>query len=52
MALSAPEPLAAEHDVSLFSYGKPALDHVPSKDDPFILYRSIADLAASLAQAQ
>lgn len=27
MALSAPEPLTAEHDVSLFSCGKPALDH-------------------------
>lgn len=26
MALSAPEPLTAEHDVSLFSCGKPALD--------------------------
>ncbi len=27
MALSAPEPLAAVHDVSGFSCGKPALDH-------------------------
>lgn len=27
MALSAPEPLTAEHDLSLFSCGKPALDH-------------------------
>ena len=27
MTLSAPEPLTAEHDVSLFSCGKPALDH-------------------------
>jgi len=27
LALSAPEPLTAEHDVSLFSCGKPALDH-------------------------
>ncbi len=27
MALSAPEPLAAVHDVSAFSCGKPALDH-------------------------
>ncbi|MDX8532702.1 GNAT family N-acetyltransferase [Mesorhizobium sp. VK25A] len=27
MALSAPEPLAAAHDVSGFSCGKPALDH-------------------------
>lgn len=27
MALSAPEPLTAEHDVSAFSCGKPALDH-------------------------
>ncbi|MBZ9821994.1 GNAT family N-acetyltransferase [Mesorhizobium sp. CA4] len=27
MALSAPEPLAAVHDVSEFSCGKPALDH-------------------------
>lgn len=27
MALSVPEPLTAEHDVSLFSCGKPALDH-------------------------
>lgn len=27
MALTAPEPLTAQHDVSLFSCGKPALDH-------------------------
>lgn len=27
MVLSVPEPLTAEHDVSLFSCGKPALDH-------------------------
>lgn len=27
MALSAPEPLTAEHDLSFFSCGKPALDH-------------------------
>lgn len=27
MALSAPEPLTAEHDVSKFTCGKPALDH-------------------------
>ena len=27
MALSAPEPLTAAHDVSAFSCGKPALDH-------------------------
>ena len=27
MALSAPEPLAAHHDVSQFSCGRPALDH-------------------------
>ena len=27
MALSAPEPLAASHDVSAFSCGKPTLDH-------------------------
>lgn len=27
MALSAPEPLTAEHDVSEFSCGKPTLDH-------------------------
>ncbi len=27
MVLSAPEPLTADHDVSLFSCGKPALDH-------------------------
>jgi GNAT superfamily N-acetyltransferase len=27
LALSAPEPLTAAHDVSLFSCGKPALDH-------------------------
>ncbi|MGB8694435.1 MAG: GNAT family N-acetyltransferase [Steroidobacteraceae bacterium] len=27
MALSAPEPLAAHHNVSLFSCGRPALDH-------------------------
>ena len=27
MALSAPEPLTAEHDVSAFSCGKPTLDH-------------------------
>lgn len=27
MALSAPEPLAAHHDVSLFACGRPALDH-------------------------
>ncbi|RWR26665.1 N-acetyltransferase [Sinirhodobacter populi] len=27
MALSAPEPLSAEHDVSAFSCGKPTLDH-------------------------
>lgn len=27
MALSAPEPLTAAHDVSTFSCGKPALDH-------------------------
>lgn len=27
MALSLPEPLTAKHDVSLFSCGKPALDH-------------------------
>ena len=27
MALSAPEPLAAHHDVSRFSCGRPALDH-------------------------
>lgn len=27
MTLSAPEPLAAEHDVSEFSCGKPTLDH-------------------------
>jgi len=27
MALSAPEPLAAHHDVSQFSCGKPVLDH-------------------------
>ncbi|KKB10788.1 GCN5 family acetyltransferase [Devosia geojensis] len=27
MALSGPEPLSADHDVSAFSCGKPALDH-------------------------
>lgn len=27
MALSAPEPLTAEHDISAFSCGKPTLDH-------------------------
>lgn len=80
MALSNPELLTAEHDLSQITCGKPAafgagahlvggrallvnaLDEeaavfwrhhgfIPSQDDPFILFRSISDIAASLTKA-
>jgi len=59
------ELLIAEHDLAPFACGRPgargAFDQAaafwrrrgffPSKDDPLVLFRSIPDIAASLAAA-
>lgn len=66
MALSAPEPLSATHDVSAFSCGQPMLDRwlkeralsnqqsgfISLRDSDYPLVCSIVDLTASLEDAR